>query len=43
MREDALHRQDIKAELAKTKVRAKDPNAMWLNEDEFWAEIEDDL
>ena len=41
--ETFLHRQYIKAELAKTKWRAKDPNAMWLSEDEFWADIEDDL
>jgi len=31
-----LYRQYIKRELAKSKEKAKGPNAEWLSEDEFW-------
>ena len=38
-----LHRQYIKQELAQAKEKAKDPNTVWLNEDEFWADFEGGL
>jgi len=38
-----LHRQYIKQELAKAKEKAKNPNAKWLNEEEFWENFEDNL
>ena len=41
--EDFLHQQYIKNELAKTKKRAKSPNAKWLSEDEFWDDFEENL
>ena len=37
-----LHRQYIKQELAKAKEKAGNPNTEWLNEEEFWADIEID-
>ena len=41
--ESFLHRQYIKQELAKAKEKAKDPNAKWLSEEEFWADPEESL
>jgi len=38
-----LHKQYIKRELAKAKKKAKDPNTIWLNEEEFWNGFEDSL
>ena len=38
-----LYRQYINRELARTEEEAKDPNAKWLSEEEFWANFEDDL
>ena len=38
-----LHRQYIRQELAKAKERAKDPNAKWVSEKEFWADFESGL
>ena len=37
-----LHRRYIKRELAKAKEKAGNPDTEWLNEDEFWADIETD-
>ena len=36
-----LYRQYIKAELAKAKDKAKNPNTKWLCEDEFWDSFEE--
>jgi len=41
--ESFLHRHYIKKELARVKDNAKDPNTMWLSEDEFWDDFEDSL
>ena len=38
-----LHRQYIKRELAKAKEKAKDTDTEWLDEDEFWSNIENNL
>ena len=38
-----MYRQYIKNELLKTKKKAKDPDAVWLSEDEFWSGFEDVL
>jgi len=38
--EDFLYRQYIKRELADTKKKAKDPDAKWFSEDEFWADFD---
>jgi len=38
-----LYQQYIKRELEKTKKEAKDPNAKWLSEEEFWAGVEESL
>ena len=36
-----LHRQFIKEELSKSKEKAKDPDAKWVSEEEFWADFEE--
>jgi prevent-host-death family protein len=41
--ENFLHRQYIHEELAETKQKAKEPNAEWLSEDEFWDNFQDSL
>ncbi len=37
-----LHRQRINRELAQAKEQAKDPDAIWLSEKEFWNDDEGD-
>ncbi|MDR2166768.1 MAG: hypothetical protein LBE35_02820 [Clostridiales bacterium] len=39
--EERLYREYINQELAKSKEEAKDPNAVWISHEEFWAEFED--
>ncbi|MCL2152143.1 MAG: type II toxin-antitoxin system prevent-host-death family antitoxin [Oscillospiraceae bacterium] len=39
--ETFLHREFIKEELSKAKDKAKDPNAKWVSEEEFWADFEE--
>ena len=41
--ETFLYRQYIKRELTKSKEKAKNPDAGWLSEEEFWARFEDNL
>jgi len=36
-----MHRQYINAELTNAKEKAKDPNTVWLSEEEFWSDSED--
>ena len=35
------HHEYIRSELARAKEEAKDPDARWLSEDEFWTGFED--
>ena len=41
--EQFLHRHYIMNELANAKEKAKDPNTIWLSEEEFWDGFEDSL
>ena len=38
--ESFLHSQRIKMELAAAKEKAKDPDTIWLSEEEFWSGID---
>ena len=38
-----LYRQHIKRELAKAKEKAKDPDTIWLSEDEFWTDVKENF
>ena len=41
--QEFAHRQYVKEKLAEAKEYASRPDAVWLSEEEFWAEFEDDL
>jgi hypothetical protein len=41
--EAAAHTQYILRELAKTEKKIADGKAVWLSDEEFWADLEDDL